>query len=219
LVFILQTQRFYTEVACGPTTLVGSEIPEWFNDKSTNLFGTVQMHTYLGSNEWKGYALFIVYQFCEPDTYPRKKRKQKVPEHGNSNSRIFEGGNPHFPYFVCQFQANKVDLGKPLVLCARGVPSVGPSGFWVYIPAKWFRRRGRNSLDRWSNLEASISTGRLNVEVKECGARVVRHHDASKLYQVLNNISPRGLDLESYKNLFTPLDDMAVQGPIQGNLL
>jgi hypothetical protein len=129
----------------------------------------------------------------------KKRRKRKVHEHGNSNSRTFDGSNPNFPYFVCQFQANEVDLGEPLVLCAPEVPSVGPSGFWVYIPAEWFWKRASNSLGGWRNLtKASITTGSLNVEVKECGARVVRQHDASEFYQVLNSISPHGLDLQSY---------------------
>jgi hypothetical protein len=49
------------------------------------------------------------------------------------------------------------------------------------------------------SLEASVTTSSLNVEVKECGARVVRdENDASELYQLLKTISPRGLDLPSY---------------------
>ncbi|KAE8037649.1 hypothetical protein FH972_010222 [Carpinus fangiana] len=120
-------------VACGPA-LVGYEIPEWFTHKSRNLFGRIQMHTDLGSDEWKGCARFIVYQVHEPHTYPKKRRKLKVNENRNSNSTTLDSGNPNFPYFVCQFQANEVDLGKPLVLCDPGAPSVGPNGFWVYIP-------------------------------------------------------------------------------------
>jgi hypothetical protein len=168
------------EVACGPA-LVGSGIPEWFNDKSTNSFGRIQMHTDLGSDQWKGYALFIVYEFHEPHTHPRKRRKVKVDEHGNSNSTTFDGTHPNFPFFVCQFQVNGVDVTKPLVLCAPGVPSVGPNGFWVYIPANRFIRRRREVVE-WRSLEASITTGSLNVEVKECGARVVRdEHDAFRV--------------------------------------
>ncbi|XP_062170945.1 disease resistance protein RPV1-like [Alnus glutinosa] len=208
------------ELECG-LALLGSGIPEWFNDKSTNSSGTIQMHTDLGSDEdewdewdeWKGYALFIVYEFHVPDS---NRKKQKVHEHGNSNSRIFDGGNPNFPYFVCQFQANEVDLGEPLVLCDHRVPSVKPSGFWVYIPARWFRNRFDGG---WSNLEASITTSSLNVEVKECRARVVHEHDTSKFYQVLNRISPSGLDSESGWNFFLYLTNdyyLNVIGPIMG---
>jgi hypothetical protein len=57
---------------------VGYGIPEWFNHKSRNSFGRIQMHTDLGSDEWKGYALFIVYQVHEPDSYPKKRRKELV---------------------------------------------------------------------------------------------------------------------------------------------
>jgi hypothetical protein len=92
---------------------------------------------------WKGYAVFIVYEFHdEPHTtHPRKRRKVKVDERkGNSNSTTFDGGNPNFPIFVCHFQVDGVDFEKPLVLRAPGVPSVGPNGFWVYIPSEWFKR-------------------------------------------------------------------------------
>ncbi|GLT68979.1 hypothetical protein SLA2020_411670 [Shorea laevis] len=108
----------------------------------------------------------------------KEEEKRKVHEHGNSNSRTIDGHDPNFPYFVCQFQANEVDLGEPLILHAPEVPSVGLSGFWVYIPRRWFCTRAFNSLGGWSKLhsttKASITTGSLNVEVKECGFRVVR---------------------------------------------
>jgi hypothetical protein len=68
---------FYPRIACGPA-LLESRIPEWFNDKSTNSFGTIQMHTDFGSDdEWEGYALFIVYEFHEPDRNKKKKKKNK----------------------------------------------------------------------------------------------------------------------------------------------
>ncbi|XP_059428989.1 TMV resistance protein N-like [Corylus avellana] len=196
---LYQSQRFGTVVACGPA-LLGYGIPKWFNSKSTNSFGTIQMHIDVDrdydSYEWKGYALFIVYQFHEPHTYPRKRRKLKVNEHGNSNSTIFDDSDPNFSHFVCQFQANEVDVTESLVLCAPEVSSVGPSGFWVYIPAKWFGKE-RNNLVGRGYLKASITAGNLKVEVKKCGARVVRQHDASEFYQVLNSISPHVLDFQS----------------------
>jgi hypothetical protein len=194
---------------------VGSGIPGWFNNKSTNSFGTIQVHTDLGSDKYrKGYALFIVYEFHEPHTHPRKRRKHKVDEQkGNLNSTTFDGDNPNFPYFVCQFQANGVDVGEPLVLCAPGVPSVGPNRFWVYIPGRWFKWY---SLDRSGSVEASITTGSLNVEVKECGARVVYdENDARGLCSCL----------KSYENdLLSRLDqdwcpDLLVNGPIKSNVI
>ncbi|KAE8037648.1 hypothetical protein FH972_010221 [Carpinus fangiana] len=212
---------FGPEVACGPA-LVGAGIPKWFNDKSTNSLGAIQLHSDLGFNKWcvlegKGYAVFIVYEFHEPHaTHPRKSRKRKVDEQkGNSNSTTFDGGNPNFPIFVCHFQVDGVDVEKPLVLCARGVPSVGPKGFWVLIPAWWFLQR-ITFLGGWRSLEASVTTSSLNVEVKECGARVVRDkHDAFELYQVLNTISPRDLDLQSYENpVYFMKGGLCARGPI-----
>ena len=225
-VFILQLEYFYPEVACGPA-LVGSGIPEWFNDKSTNSFGTIQVNTDLGSDKYrKGYALFIVYEFHEPHTtHPRKRRKLKVDERkGNSNSTTSDGTNSNFPIFVCQFQVNGVDdVTKLLVLCAPRVPSVGPNGFWVYIPIWWFVRRdvGDIILGGCKSIEASITTGSLNVEVKEFGARLVR--DDSELYQVLNTISPCALGSKGYGNLLSLLYSrsalLSVMGPIKSNVV
>jgi hypothetical protein len=66
----------------------------------------------------------------------------------------------------------------------------------VYIGNTWF---GRNVFgSRLSNLISS-----LNVEVKECRGCLVRdQHDASQFDQVLNSISPSGLDLKSGRKPF-----------------
>lgn len=192
----------FTPVACGPA-LLGSGIPEWFNDKSTNSSGTIPMHIDFGSYRWMQYALFIVYEFHEPD---RNRKKQKVYEHGNSNSIIFDGGNPNFPYFVCQFQANEVDIGKPIVLFDHRAPSVEPRGFWVYIPVWRFWDRDILWLEA---SKPSITIGSLNVKVKECGGRLV--HDFSEFYQVLNSISPSGFDSFDLMPLNSFLE---VAGPI-----
>jgi hypothetical protein len=218
LVFILQRKFFHTSVACGPA-LLGSGIPEWFNDKSTDSSGTIRMHIYLGFDgwnwnewkKWKGYALFIVYEFHEPD---RNRKKQKVDEHGNSNSRIFDGGDPNFPSFVCQFQVNEVDFGEPLVLFDHRAPSVEPRGFWVYIPNPW---SGELSY-RFFDLEASITTSSLNVEVKECRARLVR--GALGFGEILNSIYPSGLNFNFmiycllHNSLPVKGHSLSVKGPI-----
>ncbi|XP_059428994.1 TMV resistance protein N-like [Corylus avellana] len=222
LVWSKESRQDLTQITCG-RALVGSGIPEWFNIKSTNLFGTIQLHSYLGSDKyWKGYAVFIVYEFHEPHTtHPRKRRKLKVDERkGNSNSTtIFDGSNSNLPNFVCHFQDDGVDVTKPLVFCAPGVPSVGPNGFWVYIPFSWFEPI--SFFTRFRSLKASITTDSLNVEVKECGARLVRYkNDASELYQVLNTISPRALGFEDFSRLcksFGP--NLLVKGPIKSNVV
>ncbi|KAE8125040.1 hypothetical protein FH972_019877 [Carpinus fangiana] len=224
-VSICRSVTFYPDIECGPASLVGSGIPEWFNDKSTNSsFGTIQLHSDLGEDgidQWRdemGYAVFIVYEFHEPHTHthPRKRRKVKVDERkGNSNSTTSDGTNSNFPIFLCHFQLDGVDAAKPLVLCAPVVPSVGPNGFWAFIPAVsielffWDKLRGRTSLG------TSITRGSLHVEVKECGARVVRYnHDFSELYQVLNTISPRGWDLQSFEDIRYRGSSLRVFGPI-----
>ncbi|XP_062147814.1 disease resistance-like protein DSC1 [Alnus glutinosa] len=63
-------QSFFTEVACGPA-LLGSRIPEWINDKSTNSSGTIQMHTDLGLDEWKGLSLVAALSRDFPDLVGR----------------------------------------------------------------------------------------------------------------------------------------------------
>ncbi|XP_059428990.1 TMV resistance protein N-like [Corylus avellana] len=223
-------QTFYDLEACGPA-LVGSGIPKWFKDKSSNWFGRIQLHTDFSSVKWwtwKGYALFIVYEIHEPrSTHPRKRRKLKVDEwKENSNSTtIFDGSNSNLPNFVCQFQVNEVDVTEPLALCAPGFPSIGSSGFWVYIPANWFlgRRVGNSFVCGWNNLKASITTACLNVEVKEFGARVVRDQsDYSEFCQVVNTISPHGLDFKSTRKSSFDLVNgylfLHVDGPIKSML-
>ncbi|KAE8037439.1 hypothetical protein FH972_010027 [Carpinus fangiana] len=170
----------YPDIECGPASLVGSGIPEWFNDKRTDSFGTIQLHSDLGEDgiyqrmDGMGYAVFIVYEFHdEPHTHthPRKRRKVKVDElKGNSNSTTSDGTNSNFPIFLCHFQLDGVDADRlPLVLCAPVVPSVGLNGFWAYIPAvsiqSFFRTIVRNKLGgRRYLLGTSITTGSLNVE-------------------------------------------------------
>jgi hypothetical protein len=73
-------------------------------------------------------------------------------------------------------------------------------------------------LGGWNNLKASITTGSLDVEVEECGVRVVCQHDASELYQVLNSISPSGLDLRTCQKL-SRLKWFRVFGHMKGNLM
>ncbi|KAB8915428.1 hypothetical protein FH972_026811 [Carpinus fangiana] len=185
---ILHMER-YPAIECGLASLVGSGIPEWFNDKSTSSFGKIQLHSDLGSAvrylqwKWKGYALFIVYEFHKPHTRPRKRRKPKVDEwKENSNSTTFDGGNPNFPIFVCHFQLDGVDVEKPLVLRALGVRSVGPNGFWAYIPAVWFwRNSGLFRTSGIGSLEASITTGPGSLNVETCmgsGRLVLDNYDA-----------------------------------------
>jgi hypothetical protein len=145
----------------------------WFNNKSASSSVKLEMHPDLnGNREWKGCALFVVYE---------------VHEHHKSSYMIFEGAD-----FVYHFKIDKGDLDIPFV---HPVPSIGATGFWVYIPAKWFLEQSK-TLDGWSYIEALIVSD--IVEVKECGMRLVcSQHDALEFCEALNIIG-HGLDLETY---------------------
>jgi hypothetical protein len=65
------------------------------------------------------FLLFINFMsLTHSHTYPRKRRKQEVHEHGNLNFRIFDGSNPNLIYFVCQFPGDLVAIimKKPYVI-------------------------------------------------------------------------------------------------------
>jgi len=131
------------------------------------------MHPDLNDNrEWKGCAVFVVYE-------------------------VHESTDPTLYHIVYHFETNEGRLHIPFVLPVPKFPSVGPNGFWVYIPAKWFLEQSKK-LDGWSYIEALILTDSSAVEVKECGMRLVcSQHDASEFYKALNIIA-HGLDLETY---------------------
>jgi hypothetical protein len=133
-----------------------------------------------GNREWKGCALFVVYE---------------VHEQKNSNS--IEGSDPTLYHFVFHFETDEGRLDIPIVLPVPNFPSVGATGFWVYIPAKWFLEQSKK-LGGWSYIEASILSDSLAVEVKECGIGLVcSEHDALEFCEALNIIA-HDLDLETY---------------------
>jgi hypothetical protein len=127
---------------------VGSGIPEWFNDKSTNSFGTIQLHSDLGSDEWwewsgRGMLFLLFMNFMMSLTLLIQEREEKSRSMSGRGIQILQ----HlmaliliFPTLFVNFKPMELMLKEPLVLCAPGVPSVGPNGFWAYIPAMWFRR-------------------------------------------------------------------------------
>ncbi|XP_059430022.1 disease resistance protein RPP2A-like [Corylus avellana] len=171
-------RRFFgTKVICG--SWLGPGIPKWFNNKSASSSVKLEMHPDLNDNrEWKGCALFVVYE---------------VHEHHKSSSMIFESAD-----FVYHFETDKGHLDIPFVLPVPKVTSVGATGFWVYIPAKWFLEQYLKKLGGWSYIEALILSDSLAVEVKECGIGLVcSKHDALEFYEALNIIG-HGLDLETY---------------------
>jgi hypothetical protein len=161
--------------------VVGTWNPKVFNNKSASSSEKLEMHPDLnGNREWKGCALFVVYE---------------VHEHHKSNSMIFEGTDPALHHFVCHFETDKGCLDVPFVLPVPKVTSVGATGFWVYIPAKWFLEQS-NKLEGCIYIEALILSD--IVAVKECGMRLVcSQHDALEFYEALNIIA-HDLDLETY---------------------
>ncbi|KAB1199719.1 hypothetical protein CJ030_MR0G015021 [Morella rubra] len=91
---------------------------------------------------------------------------QSAHEHEKSNSRSFNGTRPdydQFVEFVYHFETDEGLLKSPLVLRAPKDYSLGPIGFGVYIPAKWFLERS-NNLERWSYIKASVETRSPDVE-------------------------------------------------------
>ncbi|XP_042990472.1 uncharacterized protein LOC122317437 isoform X1 [Carya illinoinensis] len=182
----LETKRYDIENNCFNSKVIcssslGAEIPEWFNIRSFGSHVTLQIYPDLDNNmsKWAGYLHFTTYE---------------VDELGNTNPRIFKGSYPdhQFVEFVYHFETNEGPLKEPLVLRAPVDPSIGPFGFGVFVPAKWFSEQS-NNLDGWSYIGASIKTCSSNVKVKECGVRLICQHPNSESF---NTIIPYGLDLE-----------------------
>ncbi|KAG7969819.1 hypothetical protein I3843_07G051400 [Carya illinoinensis] len=175
----VENNCFNSKVICSSS--LGAEIPEWFNIRSFGSHVTLQIYPDLDNNmsKWAGYLHFTTYE---------------VDGLGNKNPRIFKGSHPdhQFVEFVYHFETNEGPLKEPLVLRAPVDPSIGPFGFGVFVPAKWFSEQS-NNLDGWSYIGASIKTCSSNVKVKECGARLICQHPNSESF---NTIIPYGLDLE-----------------------
>ncbi|KAB1207017.1 putative WRKY transcription factor 52 [Morella rubra] len=109
----------------------------------------------------------------------------------------FDGTRPdydQFVEFVYHFETDEGILKSPLVLRAPKDHSLGPIGFGVYIPAKWFLERS-NNLEGWSYIKASVETRSPHVEVKEYGVRLYYRNSASELYYAFNYFA---FDLSNY---------------------
>ncbi|KAB1219939.1 hypothetical protein CJ030_MR3G022838 [Morella rubra] len=134
---------------------------------------------------WFGYFLVIAYE---------------AHEHEKSNSRSFDGTRSDFDQFVefvYHFETNEGLLKSPLVLHAPKDYSLGPIGFGVYIPAKWFLELLHN-LEGWSYIKASVETRSLDVEVEECWVCLDYRNSSAELYLISNDDRNYGLDLVHY---------------------
>ncbi|KAF5454471.1 hypothetical protein F2P56_024131 [Juglans regia] len=164
----VENNCFKPKVMCA--SYLGAEIPQWFNMRSFGSHVTLQIHPNLDNNsKWKAYVHFTIYE---------------VDEIENSDPRIFKDSHPdegQFVEFVYHFETNEGPLKEPLVLRAPEDPSVGPIGFGVYLPAKWFLEQS-NNFDGWSYIGASVKTSSSNVKVKECGVLLVPQHPHSEFY-------------------------------------
>ena len=123
----------------------------------------------------------------------------EVHEHEQSNSMIFEDTDPTLHRFDYHFETEKGHLDIPFILPVPKVTSVGATGFWVYIPAKWFLEQYSKKLGGWSYVDALILLDSLAMEmIKVCGIGLVcSQNEALEFYEALNIIG-HGLDLETY---------------------
>ncbi|XP_042990648.1 disease resistance protein RPV1-like isoform X1 [Carya illinoinensis] len=188
----VENNCFNPKVICGSSAW-GAEIPEWCNIRS---FGShhvkLPIHPNLDNNmsKWFGYHHLTIFD---------------VDEHENSDPRIFESSHSdhQFVEFVYHFETNEGHLKEPLVLRACEDPFVGPLGFCVYIPAKWFLKQ-LNNLNEWSYIGVSVKARSSSVKVKECGACLVYQHPPDS--EFYNTIIPYGLKLEIRHHLFCSLE-------------
>ncbi|KAF5454827.1 hypothetical protein F2P56_024464 [Juglans regia] len=183
----VETNSFNPKVICGSS--LGTEVREWFNVRSLGSHVTLQIHPNLDNNsKWEAFFHFTIYEVDD--------------EVENSNPRIFKGSHPnegHFVEFVYHFETNEGPLKETLVLRApKDHSSVGPFGFGVYLPAKWFLEQSDN-LDGWSYIGASVKTSSLNVKVKECGALLFQSQAPHS--ELCNTLIPYGLKLEIRRHL------------------
>lgn len=82
---------------CGSSLALG--IPRWFGNRSSDSLVRLEIHPDLdGNRNWRGYALFFVYE---------------IHEHQNSTPSEFK---PRAPYhqFICHFETNEGLLEVPL---------------------------------------------------------------------------------------------------------
>ncbi|KAG2696282.1 hypothetical protein I3760_07G051800 [Carya illinoinensis] len=186
----VESNSFNPKVICG-SSFWGAEIPEYFNIRSFGSHVKLPIHPNLDNNMSKclGCTLLTIYE---------------VDELENSDPRIFESSHPdhQFVQFFYHFETNEGPLKEPLVLPAPEDPFVGPLGFLVHVPVKWFLEQS-NNLDEWSYIGVSIKASSSSVKVKECGVRLVTLFPPSDVH---NNFYAYGLTFEIRHHLFCCLD-------------
>ncbi|KAF5479442.1 hypothetical protein F2P56_000262 [Juglans regia] len=147
-------------------SLLIPEIPEWFAVQRAESSARILLHLESDDNsKWSVYAMFIVYE---------------VREHENSNSRTSEG-HQLFCHFVTD-EGRLQSLELPERLHLYNVVVVKLIGILVYVPRAWFSKVA-NNVDKWSFIEASVTTGCPGGNVKKFGVRLLNEQEALKLVE------------------------------------
>lgn len=145
------------------------EIPEWFAVQRAESSARILLHLESDDNsKWSAYAMFIVYE---------------VREHENSNSRTSNLKEGHQVF--CHFETDEgrlQSLELPERLHLYNVVVVKLIGILVYVPRAWFSKVA-NNVDKWSFIEASVTTGCPGGNVKKFGVRLLNDQEALKLVE------------------------------------
>ncbi|XP_041006137.1 uncharacterized protein LOC121250939 [Juglans microcarpa x Juglans regia] len=160
-------------------SLLIPEIPEWFAVQRAESSARILLHLESDDNcKWSVYAMFIVYE---------------VREHENSNSRTSNLKEGH--QVLCHFLTDEgrlQNLQLPEQLHLYNVRVVKLIGILVYVPRAWFSKVA-NNVDKWSFIEASVTTSRPGGNVKKFGVRLLNEQEVSELVEELRAES--GVDL------------------------
>lgn len=92
----------------------------------------------------------------------------------------------------------------PIVFHVLEVPSFGRNGVWLTIRdiCIYFNSRFIHGIvDKREQIQISIETRSLNVEVKKCGAHIIPWSHRQDFHEVLSSISPHGFCLQCPKSL------------------
>ncbi|KAB1223314.1 putative WRKY transcription factor 52 [Morella rubra] len=132
--------------------------------------------------EWYGYP----FKSLADSFQPNNLIKLRMP---NSHiERLWKGVKRS--YFDFHFETNEgPQIIGPLSLSVEVVPYLG--SIWVYIPADWFLARVKN-VDGWSYLKVSVRARMKDMEVKECGVRMLHKPDAQEFYDNISSVYPMG---------------------------
>lgn len=152
-------------------SLLTPEIPpyQWSAVQLAEPSARILLHLESDDNsKWSVYAMFIVYE---------------VSEHGTLNSGTSNLKEGH--QVRCRFSTDEGRLETFLlpVRVINGLRAVKKLiGCAVYIPRAWFSRVA-NNIDKWSFIDASVTSGHPGGNVKKFGVRLLNEQDVSELIE------------------------------------